>query len=472
MRTPLLRKAVLAAAICAALPEAGAVMLSADGLGQALVFPYYTVQSSRGNPFNTYLSIVNRTPTTKAVRVRVREGRASREVASFNLFLSPNDVWTGAIVPLANDPAARLISVDRSCVSPALGAGAPGDPPGLTFQNAFFSGSSNDGNGTGLDRTREGWVEVIEMATLTGASAAAVTHNSSGVPANCAATQSIGSQDVAAPTGGLSGTLTLINVASGQDFTLNAEALADLSTQSFYRPASDSYPDFAAFEITPVSVVVANGLVYRSTWTRGTDAVSAVLMRSELHGEFVLDPGTLSRTDWVLAFPTRHYYVNTTSAAAPFSRPAVWSETCTAGGETLALRPLTREEQDAAANNAGPMAVCAAVPVFHFGTVGGVLGSLTQGTSTDVSLALGARNGWMRATPPSAPGLTSLGSSTRMSLATGATTQGSHVHAGLPVVGFMVRTFENGALNCAVGTCQGNYGGSFPLQFRRSISGN
>ena len=118
------------------------------------------------------------------------------------------------------------------------------------------------------------------------------------------------------------------------------------------------------------------------------------------------------------------------------------------------------------------MAMCAAVPVFHFGNAGNVLGSLSQGTSTDVSLAIGRQNGWMRANTPAGALLTSLGTSTRMSLANGATAQGAHAHAGLPVVGFMVRTFENGTLTCAAGACQGNYGGSFPLQYRRSITPN
>jgi hypothetical protein len=57
-----------------------------------------------------------------------------------------------------------------------------------------------------------------------------------------------------------------------------------------------------------------------------------------------------------------------------------------------------------------------------------------------------------------------------MNLATGTVTTGAHAFTGLPVVGFAVRTFVNGTLSCGAGSCQGNYGGSFPLKFRRSIS--
>ena len=65
---------------------------------QALIFPYYTANTARGDTLNTYLSIVNHTAQAKALRVRFREGRAAQSTLEFNL-RSPNDVWTGAVVP-------------------------------------------------------------------------------------------------------------------------------------------------------------------------------------------------------------------------------------------------------------------------------------------------------------------------------------------------------------------------------------
>jgi hypothetical protein len=49
-----------------------------------------------GNSFNTLMSVVNTTASTKAIKVRFREGRNSLEVLDFNVFLSPFDVWTAA----------------------------------------------------------------------------------------------------------------------------------------------------------------------------------------------------------------------------------------------------------------------------------------------------------------------------------------------------------------------------------------
>ena len=41
--------------------SAQAIYHDPNGTGQALVYPYYTVQSASGNAFNTYISVVNTT---------------------------------------------------------------------------------------------------------------------------------------------------------------------------------------------------------------------------------------------------------------------------------------------------------------------------------------------------------------------------------------------------------------------------
>ena len=68
---------------------ANAVDLNPDGLGQVLIYPYYTVNKSQ----DTQFSVVNSSDIGKAVKVRFLEGYNSREVLDFNLYLSPNDVW-------------------------------------------------------------------------------------------------------------------------------------------------------------------------------------------------------------------------------------------------------------------------------------------------------------------------------------------------------------------------------------------
>jgi len=433
-----------------------------------LLFPNYSANVSRGDGQNTYLSIVNQSSDSKALRVRVHEAREAQEVGAFNLFLSPGDTWTGAILPSVQTSGTRIVTRDKSCVSEPFGAA-----DGL-MQFEFNPSSSS------LERTREGWIEVIEMSTVTGSSAAAIAPDSSGTPANCGAVIGPGAVvSTATPSGGLSGTFTIINVANGLEFSGNPVALGGVAATSYYRPASDSYPSLNAAEIDPISVVVANGGVYRSLWQRPIDAVSAVLMRSRWAGEFVLDAGTRSRTDVVLTYPTRQFYVTQNPPLPPFS------QSCSTPPDTLSGEPITfdyadREGDVTRFQSATIVIRCAASEVFDFQNSAtptntietGVLGSRSNAwlfSPGSVLIRTGIQNGRFVISAMSRT-LTSLPSSTRTDLSTGNVVAGSHVFSGLPVVGFTARTFENGTLSCGAGACQGNYGGLFPLKFDRSIS--
>jgi hypothetical protein len=52
----------------------------------------------------------------------------------------------------------------------------------------------------------------------------------------------------------------------------------------------------------------------------------------------------------------------------------------------------------------------------------------------------------------------------------GAPTAGSVTFFGLPVTGFMVRTFSNNTLTCGTASCQGNYGSAFNHSYRTTIT--
>src|SRR5512137_145025 len=84
---------------------AQAVNINPDGLGQVLLYPYYTVRTAStavsSGAYNSLLSVVNSTASVKAVKVRFLEGKNSREVLDFNLYLSAKDVWVAAVIPTA-----------------------------------------------------------------------------------------------------------------------------------------------------------------------------------------------------------------------------------------------------------------------------------------------------------------------------------------------------------------------------------
>jgi hypothetical protein len=73
----------------------------------------------------------------------VREGRAARPVLDFNLYLSPNDVWTAAVVPTSD--GAQLLTADSSCTDPPFGAGSA--QAALTLKSTGYTGANADGFG-------------------------------------------------------------------------------------------------------------------------------------------------------------------------------------------------------------------------------------------------------------------------------------------------------------------------------------
>jgi hypothetical protein len=437
------RRLSLAAAAAALLASpAQAVSLDPGGLGQALIYPYYTVRAVGGNAFNTYLSIVNTTQSAKALRVRFRDGAAGDTALEFNLFLSATDMWTGALVPETN--GARLVSSDRSCTSP---------------------GSVQ----VSLGSSTEGYVEVFEMGTLTGAAAAAVTQDASGVPFNCAVVQApnvLPAGQIEAPTGGLTGTLTLINVPDGRDYTVNATALAGLASTAYYRAAGNPYPGFNAAEISPVSHVVADGHAYTLNWSSGLQAVSSVLMAADLENELVFDPGTASRTEWVITMPTRLLHVSGT-ASAPFK-----STTC----QNISYALFSRERAaDYPLSNPviadPPPRAChsSAVVAFELESIPLATELGSEHPVRRVSTGfVRFPNGRARLTFDAAPLVSLL--STRRDLRTGAEQVNRYQVAGLPAIGFMVRSFTNGTFACGASNCQSTFGGAFPHVTVRRIT--
>ncbi len=443
---------------------ANAVYVSDSGFGEALIYPYYTVRSTEGNAFNTYVSIANGDTAAKALRVRFREGRNGREVAGFNLFLGPRAIWAGAIVP--SGAGARLVSPDPACLSPALSDAGSGGAPFLEFTAAAFSGANADTFGQTVDRVREGYVEVLEMGALSGALPACADLRAERVPAWLA------------PRGYLYGTTTLINVNSGLAFTADAEALANLATAAYYRPPSDPYPDFDAAEIGNVASFERNDKLYRIAMPTGLGAVEAAMVRAWIDNEVVLDAATLSATDWVLTMPTRRFY--------RAGRVSPWFADSDAYNAQLRDQPdVVRLSGQYTSRGMGAALITTSAPwavtVFGFRpphydplcnpfngcwpaeVPTGALGSLNGSgipTSTD-------GGGAAHLQFPFNPDRLIFAFTTQ--LADGAVGTEPIRLKGLPVVGFMARTFRNGTLQCGAVTCQGNYGSSAAHRFKRVV---
>ena len=314
----------------------GAVTLNPRGLGQALIYPYYTVNAGQ----DTLVSVTNAGDVGKVVRVRFLEGYNHRDVLDFDLFLSAHDVWTGAVSADAAG-GARLVSHDHSCTFPALPAA------GVAFRTAGYTGANADGGPTGIERTREGSIQLIALGDVIPGSMTATrtTHlwhgqDGDGTPPGCGEiTDTNVAADLGVPGNDLSGAGAIVNVGIGTFYPYTADALSGFTARALYTPPF-TLPDLRSANSSEATRGVARAYVSTGKsmlaldYAHGEDAVSAVFMAQALHNEFLNASGLGAATDWVVTFPTKQYYVDSRFVAipvAPFDqaflvsgRPEVW----------------------------------------------------------------------------------------------------------------------------------------------------
>lgn len=471
---------------------ANAVNINPDGTGQALIYPYYTVND--GN--QTFVSVVNTTAEGKAVKVRILEGMNSREALDFNLYLSPFDVWTGVFTESSPDGPGAISTGDTSCTVPPIPAG--GEP----FRNLAYAGAFDDGETDSLRRTREGYVELIEMGVLTDVtedSLTAATHTGPAdgppVPTDCGQLVDawrdgggVGTNywtanplvDIAPPTGGLYGGGIVINVPEARAVSYNAVALDRFSALINHTGPGDLLPSLASAD--PVSVVFdnsavmgANNGVVETNWVLGRDAVSAVFMHSSVINDYEVNPAIAGATEWVATFPTKRFYVvGPTLPIAPFT--SVFDE----GGacEDIGLDVYNREESLVTEQGGvdfsprppgaiGPQlcweanVVAAGVPAIAVDMADpdaprtAVLGSSNAATF-DLSDNPGFLSGWARLSFPTQS----------TNLTENANAEG-HIFRGLPVTGFGIQSLVNTALEG--GAVVANYDILFDHRYERDI---
>lgn len=395
-----LTSAVLAglAGVAGIAASAQAVNLNPDGLGQVLIYPYYTTRN--GN--TTLLSVVNTTEDAKAVKVRFMEGKNTREVLDFNLYLSPYDVWTAALIDggvvdvnceldggfgeegNGQCGVPHLLTTDTTCTVPYLFEMAS-TGPGL---QTFLPFRLDDGGGDDIDRAAEGHFEMIEMGVVTDedeGSATALTHevltnyaDGPAEPVNCQqlvdawTTGGTGpggvplddgywtidpSVDIEPPSGGLFGGAAVINVGEGYMFSYDAKAINGFQSDAAVDALTTLHaipgtvePGLNSGDITEATVFLDDGsTLVSSGLTRGVDAVSFVFMHDQLYNEYSIESDINGFTEWVITFPTKHFYVfeedsGSTTPLAPFTEQ--WDETDGTACEPVLLNDVfDREEQ-------------------------------------------------------------------------------------------------------------------------------
>ena len=484
-----LRKSSIALAVAAAgvgvvglSTQALAVQIGTDGLGEALIYPYYTTN----NGYLTLVDVINTSNKAVAFKIRLRDAKNSRDCRDFNVVLSPHDVWVASIEQ-GEDGLPRIWTPDNSCTSPTLpNTARNGRYVNLT--NADYSGTRSDSNDNSIDRCREGYVEIIEMGTSpSGTYFSDALHNASGVapcsliPAdfnNGATIAGPVKAEFSEPENVLKGNFSLIRTQTGQGFGGVPTTLAN-----FYSPnlgvdgasANDlistagglapSLGDSAPKESFIPDVQTGAGILF-DTWTNansGADPVSAVLQRSSVINEWTTNPGFGSNTDWVVTFPTKRFYVDPDlvgGVAPPFTETFNARNTAESCVE-IGLRSWNREELTEVQQNgfspfvpgqANELCLEANVITFNRENGEGVLNSrYSQNINNAAALGL---FGWTRL---------DLAQSANAQIGLTSTGPTVTTYRGLPVTGFAV-------VNRTTNAQSTNYGTLFDHAYERLVS--
>lgn len=458
-----------------------AVSLAVNGVGQVLIYPYFTVRNipAQASPFNALVSVVNSSALGKVLKVRVREALTGASIYELNAFLGRRDVWTFAIVPTAN--GAGILTADTSCTLPT-GLAATGVPSEKgTFTTANYVG---DPLGADPGRVREGFIEVLEMGTIRRDSALerAVTHTGGRAPCDLGSEASIVA-DLDPPAGRLFGSLTEVNVLEGTAYEYDAVALEQWSDVAEYWAVGTGRPTLGDAKPAISSVVVGRQLIV-SPWTSGVDAVSAVLAVGTTQAEFMRDAAVNGATDIVYTAPTKPLLVSATTASPPFSQKLTNIGAC----EFSTDYSMSRDEEVyfPDANSFGPdgyAAMCWVTTVQSLNATWpnptAVIGSranLRHYTASNEVLPLPTvfssgvagqafiPSEWPRELRPSSPTvITDIVSGTQ-------TISGNVAYRGLPIIGVTMMRYVNGVVPVAGQSTLSNYGAGATVKGFADIS--
>ncbi|WP_257388024.1 hypothetical protein [Tahibacter caeni] len=323
-----LRSLSLCLLAAGAVAPAQAVYVNPNGTGQALIYPYYTVNAGQ----QTVLSLTNTTDRVKVVQVNFREAYNGRLVLRFDVVLGAHDAWNATVAESPGGTAGIPVLAlrDDSCTVPQLAYWTNPGGGGGPWQELLpydYTGNNADGGPTAYARLREGYFELVERAELVGDLAAAANQRNcirfedpNAIPSN---------GGVRAPGGGLRGSFAIVNVAEGTILGGNATALDGFSTTPLYRSGQEPllFDTFASPNAGSNDVsaqVPVNGRMLNLLFpaNRKVDAISAVLMTDRLLGDVTREPNVGSNSEWVVAAPTKRFHTDAArqlTQLAPFT---------------------------------------------------------------------------------------------------------------------------------------------------------
>ncbi|XVJ68935.1 MAG: surface layer protein NpdA [Rhizobacter sp.] len=351
-----------------------------SGSGHLLVVPYFTAQAGQ----MSVLHLVNTDLVNgKAVKLRYRGAGNADTLLDMVVFLSPGDVWAGAVNAGA-DGKAQITTVDRSCTLPRI---EPGQAQSFSVARLSPKWTSE----VQANNTREGYVEAIVMADIPSRAVygfkgseksmlfTAINHVAGVAPCttsvidaallNDTSVEAVAaSRGFATPTGGLTGKWYIIDVPGSTTFSGSATAFRAVNSSG--NPARGNYVVFPQStqsvtepeRFTADPLLVSAGLAGRSKTVDGVlddlttapvlqaqfsdlpdlstpyyltasawnarrtagDLTQTMAVRSVMN-EYATDESVAAKTDWVFSMPTKRYSVAVDHAATALSKARVYS---------------------------------------------------------------------------------------------------------------------------------------------------
>lgn len=359
------------------------------GKGHMLLVPYFSTQE--GNA--TLLTLVNTdTVNGKAVKVRFRGAKNSDDIFDFQVFLSPGDVWTANISQNA-EGLSFLKTEDATCTKPAKS---------VINSTPFVTKRLNPKSADLANETREGYVEIFNMADIPETSSVypLIKHSSSvakcandGTNAawsgldidrdyltytqdkNAAETAKVPHFGLANPTDGLFANWTIMNVPKALSWSGTASGIEAVGAAPGAAGALVYFPQMekaataaqvATYTADPLFGSNAANKAYvkaslydlpdmSSPYTKNaTSAIqqatdlSAALAAVEVANEFWTEASIEADTDWVFTMPTRRYnvavdYLAPTKPAAIYNVGATYftADNTAISGDAVCVSDIT-----------------------------------------------------------------------------------------------------------------------------------
>ncbi len=354
---------------------ANAVNLNPDGIGQVLLYPYYTTNG--GN--TTLFTVVNTADVGKAVKVRFLESLNSKEVLDFNVYMSPKVMtqftefrnyefksWLPDQLGRATTPAAAAMNKSRMQQGhiEVIEMGDLGGPAHRYSKHGNWGGVWKPEDCSYFEKQ---WTSYAAGTWLTQSGGVVdMPNNGKGLHDVHApgsgyvdGTGAIMFNDVGG-VGGIFGSAYIVNAAEGTSYSYNAEALNGFYSISELTPgavAADQNLHYAPGTVLPSLSQAANaidtGVKYAMArvfdasgnptdiaFEQGSapEAVSAVLMARYVMNEYAVNGDSEAISDWVITFPTKQLHTYRSRGGAPgcaSGMPGLEPFTCAQGAGSL-----------------------------------------------------------------------------------------------------------------------------------------